>query len=213
MHAAGRCWTRSYRCPGRVKRSSGGWPVTSGGRSSSGSMIPRRCPEGCGQPFKRSTLRLRSFPTSQESAMNRTLLALAVWDAVASGGMALARHDEKDTAKVTDLSRRDIVEKLDGKDARVTVEEVTIEPGGRVTPHRHAGPVFGYVLEGEYEHALDDDPVATYKAGDTFYEPSGCVHRVTRNPSARAKTRLLAVILHPRGTEKITVPEEAAKND
>ena len=23
-------------------------------------------------------------------------------------------------------------------------------------PHRHAGPVFGYVLEGEYEHALDD---------------------------------------------------------
>ena len=52
-----------------------------------------------------------------------------------------------------------------------------------------------------------------YKAGDTFYEPSGCVHRVTRNPSARAKTRLLAVILHPRDTEKVTVPEEAAKND
>jgi hypothetical protein len=36
---------------------------------------------------------------------------------------------------------------------------------------------------------------------------------VTRNPSARAKTRLLAVILHPRGTEKVTVPEEAAKTD
>ena len=71
--------------------------------------------------------------------------------------------------------------------------------------------MFGYVLEGEYEHALDDDPVTTYKAGDTFYEPSGCVHRVTRNPSARAKTRLLAVILHPRDAEKVTVPEEAAK--
>ena len=145
--------------------------------------------------------------------MNRTFLALAVCAAVGIGGMALARHDEKDTARVTDLSRRDIVEKLDGKDARVTVEEVAIEPGGQVGPHRHTGPVFGYVLEGEYEHALDDDPVTTYKAGDTFYEPSGCVHRVTRNPSARAKTRLLAVILHPRDTEKVTVPEEAAKND
>ena len=145
--------------------------------------------------------------------MNRTFLALAVCAAVGIGGMAQARHDEKDTAKVTDLSRRDIVEKLDGKDARVTVEEVEIEPGGQVRPHRHAGPVFGYVLEGEYEHALDDEPVTTYKAGDTFYEPSGCVHRVTRNPSARAKTRLLAVILHPRGIEKVTVPEEAAKND
>ena len=145
--------------------------------------------------------------------MNRTFLALAACAAVGIGGMALARHDEKDTAKVTDLSRRDIVEKLDGKDARVTVEEVAIEPGGQVRPHRHAGPVFGYILGGEYEHALGDDPVTTYKAGDTFYEPTGCVHRVTRNPSARAKTRLLAVIPHPRDAEKVTVPEEAAKND
>ena len=39
--------------------------------------------------------------------MNRTFLALAVCAAVGIGGMALARHDEKDTAKVTDLSRRD----------------------------------------------------------------------------------------------------------
>jgi quercetin dioxygenase-like cupin family protein len=73
--------------------------------------------------------------------------------------------------------------------------------------------VFGYVLEGEYEHALNDDPVTTYKAGDTFYEPSGCVHRVTRNPDARRRTRLLAVILHPRDTEEVTVPVGAAKKD
>ena len=145
--------------------------------------------------------------------MNRTFLALTVCAAVGVGGMAPARHDEKDTAKVTELFRRDIVEKLDGKDARVTVEEVAIEPGGQVRPHRHTGPVFGYVLEGEYEHALGDEPVATYRAGETFYEPTGCVHRVTRNPSARARTRLLAVILHPRDAEKVTVPEEAAKND
>ena len=143
--------------------------------------------------------------------MNRTFLASAVCAAVGIGGMALARHDEKDTAKVTDLSRRDIVEKLDGRDARVTVEEVAIEPGGRVAPHRHTGPVFGYVLEGEYEHALNDDPVTTYKAGDTFYEPSGCVHRVTRNPSKLAKTRLLAVIVHPRDAKEITVPEKDKK--
>lgn len=145
--------------------------------------------------------------------MNRASLALAVCAAVWIGGMALARHDENDTAKVTELSRRDIVEKLDGKDAGVTVEEVTIEPGERVRPHRHAGPVFGYVLEGEYEHALNDDRVTTYKAGDTFYEPSGCVHRVTRNPSATTKTRLLAVILHPRDTEKVTIPVAPATND
>ena len=144
--------------------------------------------------------------------MNRTFLALAVCAAVGVGGMALARHDEKDTAKVTDLSRRDIVEKLDGKDARVTVEEVVvIEPGNRVAPHRHAGPVFGYVLEGEYEHALDDDRVTTYKAGDAFYEPSGSVHRVARIPSEQGTTRLLAVTLHPRDAKEVTIPEEAMK--
>ena len=49
--------------------------------------------------------------------MNRTFLALAVC-AVGVGGMALARRDEKGGAKVTQLSRRDIVEKLDGKDGR-----------------------------------------------------------------------------------------------
>src|SRR3954452_23856939 len=145
--------------------------------------------------------------------MNRKLLMLAAGAALVAGGMTLARHDEKVGVKVTRLSQRDVVEKLDGKDAKATVEEVTLEPGQEVPPHRHAGPVFGYVLEGEYEHALGDDPVKTYKAGDTFYEPSGCVHRVTRNPSARAKTRLLAVILHPRDADKVTVPEEAAKKD
>jgi quercetin dioxygenase-like cupin family protein len=144
--------------------------------------------------------------------MKRIFFALAVCVGGA-GGMTLARHGDKGGTTVTRLSRREIAENLDGKDTTVTVEEVVIEPGGRVAPHRHAGPVFGYVLEGEYEHALDDEPVTTYKAGDTFYEPSGCVHRVTRNPNARQRTRLLAVILHPRDAEKVTVPERAAKKD
>ena len=143
--------------------------------------------------------------------MNRRLLELAACAALIAGGMTLAQHDEMAGPKVTRLSQRDIVEKLDGKDAKATVEEVTLEPGQEVPPHRHAGPVFGYVLEGEYEHALNDDPVKTYKAGDTFYEPSGCVHRVTKNPSKTAKTRLLAVILHPRDAKEVTIPEKAKR--
>lgn len=145
--------------------------------------------------------------------MYRTFLALAVCTAIWGGGATPARHDQRDGATVTRLSRQDIVEKLDGKDAKATVEEVSIEPGGQVSPHRHTGPVFGYVLEGEYEHAINDDPVKTYKAGETFYEPSGCVHRVTRNPNAKAKTRLLAVILHPRDAKEVTVPEKTGKKE
>src|SRR5947209_13092551 len=145
--------------------------------------------------------------------MIRTLLALAAGIGVGVVVTFAADHDHHKAVKVTQLSQRDIIEKLDGKAARATVVEVTFEAGQKDSPHRHTGPVFGYVLEGEYEHALDDEPVTTYKAGDTFYEPSGCVHRVTRNPNARQRTRLLAVIVHPRDAEKVTVPEGAAKED
>ena len=145
--------------------------------------------------------------------MIRTLLTLAAGIGVGVAVTFAADHDHHKAVKVTQLSQRDIIEKLDGKAASATVVEVTFEPGQKDSPHRHTGPVFGYVLEGEYEHALNDDPVTTYKAGDTFYEPSGCVHRVTRNPSKTAKTRLLAVILHPRDAENVTVPEGAAKKD
>ncbi|MFH0343292.1 MAG: cupin domain-containing protein [Chromatiales bacterium] len=140
--------------------------------------------------------------------INRTFLALAVCTAIGVGGMTLAQHTGRGQVKVTQLSQRDIIEKLDGKAASATVVEVTFEPGQKDSPHGHTGPVFGYVLEGEYEHAIDDEPVKTYKAGDTFYEPSGSVHRVARNPSGKTRTRLLAVVLHSRDTKEVTVPEK-----
>jgi quercetin dioxygenase-like cupin family protein len=103
------------------------------------------------------------------------------------------------------LSQREITEKLDGKEAQATVVEVTFEPGQKDSSHLHTGPVFGYVLEGEYEHAIDEEPVQIFKAGDTFYEPTGSVHRVARNPNSKTKTRLLAVILHSRDTKDVTI--------
>ena len=137
--------------------------------------------------------------------MNRTLVTLAAGIGVGVAVTFAADHHK--AVKVTQLSQRDIIEKLDGKAASATVLEVTFEPGQKDTPHRHAGPVFGYVLEGEYEHAINDEPVKTYKAGDTFYEPSGCVHRVSKNPAAKGNTRVLAVVLHPRDARQITIPE------
>jgi quercetin dioxygenase-like cupin family protein len=119
--------------------------------------------------------------------------------------MAVAHHDVKETAKP--ISTWDIVEKLDGRETKVTVVEVTLEPGQAGKPHRHTGPVIGYVLEGEYEWAIDDQPAKTLKAGDTFYEPTGCLHRVSKNPAAKGNTRVLAMVLHPRDARQITIPE------
>ena len=136
--------------------------------------------------------------------MIRTLVTLAAGIGVGVAGMAATQHEG---VKVTTLAARDIVEKLDGKESKVTFVEVTYEPGQAGKPHRHAGPVFGYVLEGEFEWAIDDQPAKVFKSGETFYEPAGCLHRVSKNASMKNRTRVIAVIVHPRDAKQITIPE------
>ena len=145
--------------------------------------------------------------------MRRTLLVLAI--GVCSGlcGGSLAHDDGHGKGKpvVKGLSTVDVKEKIDGKKTKATTVEVTLGPGEASAPHRHPGPVFGYVLEGEYEWAIDDQAARTLKVGDTFYEPTGCLHRVSRNPSKEGKTRILAVVLHPADVKDIVIPEKDTK--
>ncbi len=115
-------------------------------------------------------------------------------------------HAEGESVKV--LSAQDIQEKLDGHDAKATIVEVTIEPGQQGVSHRHPGPGFVYVVEGQYELGIDDQPTKIFKAGETFYEPTGCLHRVSRNPAKKGRTRLIAVVLHPRDAQEIAIPEK-----
>lgn len=138
--------------------------------------------------------------------MRRFLITPSAGMAVCIGGMALASfHDHGETVKV--LSSREIQEKLDGQEAGVTAVEVTIEPGQSGASHRHPGPGFVYVLEGEYELGIDDQPIRRFQAGQTFYEPTGCLHRVSRNPTNDRRTRLIAFIVHPRTAQDIAIPE------
>ena len=145
--------------------------------------------------------------------MRRTLLAVIIMFALAAGGLSLAHHDGhgQGGAQVKLLSQRDIIEKLDGKKAKATMVEVTLAPGEVEAAHRHPGPAFGYVLEDEYEWAIDDDKPKIFKAGDTFYEPTGCLHSVGRNPSKKDKTRFIAIVLHPEDAKDVVIPEKDKK--
>ncbi len=136
--------------------------------------------------------------------MTRRTLMVAAGLVLGAVGMTAARHDEKHEP-ARRLSVREIAEKLDGKEASATAIEVTYEPGQAGDPHRHPGPAFGYVLEGEYEWAIDDQPARVLKAGETFYEPGGCLHRVSRNPG-KVKMRMLAWVLHPRDAKDLVIP-------
>ena len=142
--------------------------------------------------------------------MRRTLLAVIIMSALAVGGMTLAQHGGhgKGRVQVKLLSQKDIIEKLDGKKAKATMVEVTLAPGQVEAAHRHRGPAFGYVLEGEYEWAVDDNKRKILKAGDTFYEPTGCLHGVGRNPSNKNKARFIAIVLHPEDAKDIVIPEK-----
>ena len=141
--------------------------------------------------------------------MRRSLLAIVI-GALAVSGMSLAHHDEhgKGGDDVKLLSQKDIIEKLDGKKAKATMVEVTLAPKEVEAAHRHPGPAFGYVIEGEYEWGIDDEKPKVLKAGDTFYEPTGCLHRVSKNPSDKNRTRVLAVVLHPEDAKEIVIPEK-----
>src|SRR3954471_7500322 len=132
------------------------------------------------------------------------VLVLALGIGLAAGITVAGRDDKHESVKL--LTARDIAEKIDGKEAKATAVEVTLGPGESDAPHRHPGPGFGYVLEGEYEWAIDDQPARVLKVGETFYEPAECLHRVSRNPG-KVKTRLLAWVLHPREAKDIVIPE------
>jgi quercetin dioxygenase-like cupin family protein len=143
--------------------------------------------------------------------MRCSLLAI-VLGTLAVGGMTLAQHGEhgKGGVQVRVLFQKDIIEKLDGKKAKATIVEVTLAPGEVEAAHRHPGAAFGYVLEGEYEWAIDGNKPAIFKAGDTFYEPTGCLHDIGRNPS-KEETRLIAIVLHPEDAKDIVIPEKESK--
>src|SRR4051794_21564087 len=144
--------------------------------------------------------------------MTRTLLTLAAGAALGAGALALAQtgHGHGTGVTARTLSAVDVGEQLDGKPARATTLEVTFEAGASSAPHRHPGPVFGYVLEGEFETKVGDGPLRTLKAGETFYEPAMALHAVSRNPGDKAQKRVLAVMLDPRGAEEALIPRAAA---
>ncbi|AKS32449.1 cupin domain-containing protein [Mycolicibacterium goodii] len=85
-----------------------------------------------------------------------------------------------------------------------------------VAPHRHSGPVFGYVLEGRMLFELEGEEPREIIAGEAFWEPGGdVVHYQMRNLEATSWTRLLAVCLCAPGVDMITMlePHEIEERD
>lgn len=87
---------------------------------------------------------------------------------------------------------------------------VDYAPGGASPPHIHAKSafIFGYVLSGEIESQVNDEPRRVYRAGESFYETPGSRHLVSRNASKTKSAKLLAVFVVDTGEKDLTTPVE-----
>jgi quercetin dioxygenase-like cupin family protein len=85
---------------------------------------------------------------------------------------------------------------------------VDYQPGGASPSHTHAKSafVFGYVLSGEIESQVNDEPRRVYRAGESFYETPGSRHVVSRNASKTEPAKLLAVFVVDTDDKELTTP-------
>ena len=68
---------------------------------------------------------------------------------------------------------------------------VGYEPGGFSRVHRHPAGAYVYVIDGSVLFGIDDREPVVLKAGESFYEPPGALHSVSRNASGDVPASLI----------------------
>ena len=91
--------------------------------------------------------------------------------------------------------------------AEVMTATVGLPPGDPGTPpHRHSGPVFGYMLEGELGVGLKGEPERLIRAGEAFWEPGGdVIHYQAANHLRDARSRFVVVMIGVPGQPMLTL--------
>jgi quercetin dioxygenase-like cupin family protein len=130
---------------------------------------------------------------------------------IAAAGIGAAQaHDAVATtadgkAKVT-LVYEHALPNVPGKSIKGVLVEY--QPGGSSPGHTHPASAFIYatVLQGAIRSQVNDGPVTTYRAGESFSENPGDRHAVSANASDTEPARLLAVFVVDTGEKELTFP-------
>jgi quercetin dioxygenase-like cupin family protein len=135
--------------------------------------------------------------------MKRILCSLLV--ATLPFGSVLADTAKEKNAKVTQVYQHELPN-VPGK----SVKGVLVEygPGGYSPGHTHPQSAFIYatILEGAIRSQVNDGPVTTYKAGQSFSELPGDRHGVSANASETEPAKLLAVFVVDTKERELTIP-------
>ena len=137
--------------------------------------------------------------------MKRILLCLLI--ATAPYASAQADTPTSKNAKVTLVYQHELPN-VPGK----SIKSVLVEygPGGYSPAHTHPASAFIYatVLEGAISSQVNNGPVATYQAGQSFSEFPGDRHSVSANASKTKPAKLLAVFVVDTTEKALTIPVE-----
>jgi len=135
--------------------------------------------------------------------MRRILCSLLV--ATLPFGSVLAEAPKSKNAKVTVVYAHELPN-VPGK----SIKGVLVEygPGGYSPAHTHPKSAFIYatVLEGAIRSQVNDGPVTTYEAGQSFSEMPGDRHGVSANASETQPAKLLAVFVVDTNETELTRP-------
>jgi len=135
--------------------------------------------------------------------MRRILCSLLV--AILPLGSVLADALKSKSAKVTLVYQHELPN-VPGE----SIKGVFVEygPGGYSPCHTHPKSAFIYatVLEGAIRSQVNDGPVTTYNAGQSFSELPGDRHSVSANASKTKPAKLLAVFVVDTNETQLTIP-------
>ena len=85
---------------------------------------------------------------------------------------------------------------------------VDYPPGGASAPHTHAKSsfIYAYVISGSAESKVNDAPTRVYKAGESWSEPPGSRHTISRKVSTTEPAKLLAFAVVDTDDKELTTP-------
>jgi quercetin dioxygenase-like cupin family protein len=147
----------------------------------------------------------RNRRKGRKSTMQKIALLLAAVAALFATGLT-AQETIAPGAKVSVVFEQELPN-VPGKSLRAVLVEYA--PGAGSPSHRHPTSAFIYarVLEGAIRSKVNHEPERTYQTGEHWTEKPGDHHQVSKNASATASAKLLAIFVVDTADRQIVIPD------
>ena len=134
----------------------------------------------------------------------RTIIAATCLTVAISMAGPVAAHDGQ--AETVTKNFEATIPNIPGKS--LIALEVNYAPGAASPSHTHAKSAFiyAYVISGAIESKVNDGETRVYRAGESWSEPPGAIHSISRNASKTEPAKLLAVFVLDTDDNPLTTP-------